>query len=99
MQETIKAIDPRRLSPVRYKEIQAALHKRWRDLHSDMHSAGQALDPEYVDHSIGSDPEVCLASSSPPPCSCVACSALQLRTLQHLAAARLEAVHQVHCTF
>lgn len=44
----------------RKEELLLIIERRWEDAHSDMHSAGYALDPEYAGHDYFSNEEVAI---------------------------------------
>ncbi len=44
-----------KLSAVKYEHISWLWHKRWEYLHSDMHSAGFVLEPEFQSAEYGQD--------------------------------------------
>ncbi len=44
-----------KLSVVKYEQINWLWHKRWEYLHSDMHSAGFVLEPEFQSVEYGQD--------------------------------------------
>jgi hypothetical protein len=44
-----------KLSAVKYEQINWLWHKRWEYLHSDMHSAGFVLEPEFQLAKYGQD--------------------------------------------
>ncbi len=47
-----------KLSAVKYEQISSLWRKRWEYLHSDMHSAGFVLEPEFQSAEYGQDQNV-----------------------------------------
>lgn len=66
------------LSAARRKEVHALFHSRWEMAHSDFHAAGYVLDPEFLQHDVGSIKEVChiAAAACAPLCAPCRCSCL-----------------------
>lgn len=57
LKETIKDME---IDENKKAEIIPLIEERWEQAHSEMHSAGYALDPEFCTHDLTSNSEVCL---------------------------------------
>lgn len=56
--EEIEAIPVSKLSVLRRKEVLRLVTARWKMLHSPIHAAGHALDPQFINTDIHSNEEV-----------------------------------------